>query len=239
MSIRSMIRISHAVALALGVAILGLVSAGPASAQGEPAGKRTTVTFSAPFEVPGGPGVIVLPAGSYVFKLLKTVNDRSVVLIYNSDETKLWSTILAVPNYRLKPTDELVMTFAERSAGSPQALRAWFCPGDKWGQEFVYPKAQALVLAEQTEEPVLYVADVPKPPVTPPTPAVVMAEPVKAITAVGVDIPISQVVEPPPVLVPPPAPVLPKTASDLPLLALMGILLLGAGLTSRALRCVH
>jgi hypothetical protein len=234
--------VSRAVVGALSLAMLCLLPARPASAQGEPRNRRTTVSFNAPFEIPGPAGAMVLPPGTYVFKLLDTVNDRSVVQVFNKDESKLLSTILAIPNNRLKATDQLVMTFAERSAGSPQALKAWFCPGDKWGQEFVYPKAEALTIAAAAQEPVLYVPDVVKPatpPTEPPPPPLaqaIMAEPVKAVTPVGTDIPVTQLVEPPPVQT---VPVLPKAAGDLPLLALLGVLSLAVGFSVRAYRCAH
>jgi hypothetical protein len=40
------------------------------------------------------------------------------------DESHIYATILAIPNYRLRATDKTVMTFAERAAGDPQAIRA-------------------------------------------------------------------------------------------------------------------
>jgi hypothetical protein len=51
-----------------------------------------------------------------------------------------------------------VITFRERPAGEPEALRAWFYPGRNWGEEFVYPKEKAMVLAKTTNTPVLFVA---------------------------------------------------------------------------------
>jgi hypothetical protein len=90
--------------------------------------KRTSVTFRGPVEIPG-PDAQVLPAGTYVFRLLDSQSDRHIVQIFNKDESHLYATILAIPNYRLRPTDQTVMTFAERAAGEPQAIRAWFYPG--------------------------------------------------------------------------------------------------------------
>jgi hypothetical protein len=84
----------------------------------------------------------VLPAGTYVFKILDSQSDRHIVQIFNADETQIYATILAIPNYRLKATDKTVVTFRERPAGEPEALRAWFYPGRNWGEEFVYPKAK-------------------------------------------------------------------------------------------------
>ncbi|HEY1755431.1 MAG TPA: hypothetical protein VGG72_08545 [Bryobacteraceae bacterium] len=101
--------------------------------------KKTTVTFNAPVEVPG----TVLPAGTYVFKLLNSPSDRHIVQIYDADEKKLYATILAVPDYRLKPTDKPVLRFEERPSGQPEALEAFFYPGDNFGQQFVYPHKRA------------------------------------------------------------------------------------------------
>src|SRR5438477_7575281 len=116
--------------------------------------KKTVVTFSAPVEVPGV-GAQVLPAGTYVFKIMDSLSDRHIVQIFNQDETHVFTTILAIPNYRLHATDKTVMTFSERAVGQPQALRAWFYPGREWGEEFVYAKPRAIELAKETNIPVL------------------------------------------------------------------------------------
>ncbi len=117
--------------------------------------KKTTVTFSAPVEVPGK----VLPAGTYVFKLLDSPSDRHIVQIYDADEKKLYATILAVPDYRLKPTDKPVLRFEERPSGQPEALEAFFYPGDNFGQQFVYPHKRAVELAKRTNHDVLSMPD--------------------------------------------------------------------------------
>lgn len=113
--------------------------------------KKTIVTFNHRVEIPGGK---VLPAGRYVFKLLDLASDRNIVQIFNEDQTHLYATIVAIPNYRLQPTDETVMTFRAKAPGSVEAIRAWFYPGANWGQEFVYPKTRAVWLAKQTNKPV-------------------------------------------------------------------------------------
>jgi hypothetical protein len=123
----------------------------PPRVKSDDSNQKTIVTFSNRVEIPGGK---VLPAGRYVFKLLDSASDRNIVQIFNEDGTHLYATILAIANYRLRPTDETVMTFRARAAGSPEALRAWFCPGASWGQEFVYPKTRAVKLAKLTHKPV-------------------------------------------------------------------------------------
>src|SRR5580704_10620305 len=122
--------------------------------------RETVITFSAPVEIPGVhlKGWAVLPAGTYVFKILDSTSDRHIVQIFSADKLTVYATILAIPNYRLQATDKTVMTFRERPAGQPEALRAWFYPGRNWGEEFVYPKAKAIELATAENTPVLFTA---------------------------------------------------------------------------------
>ena len=188
--------------------------------------KKTTVTFSGPVEIPGV-NAQVLPAGTYVFKLLDSVSDRHIVQVFNKDEDHIYATILAIPNYRLQATDKTVITFSERATGQPQAIRAWFYPGDNSGQEFVYPKKRAIELAKITNQPVLYIPDEIAPSIVAPVkaatepPVIALREaPVMAVKPTGEFVPLAEVVVTPPVQ----TASLPKTASGLPLLALGGFL---------------
>jgi hypothetical protein len=217
--------------------------------------KKTTLTFSGPVEIPGVhlEGWGVLPAGTYVFKLLNSSSDRHIVQIFNQDQTQIYATILAIPNYRLRPTDKTVITFNEGIRGAPEAIRAWFYPGDNWGEEFVYPKARAVELAKVTNLPVLAhqseLAVVVAKPDEPRVVAQLQQTPVKAVQPTGEVVEIAQVVQttpqpqaPPPAIVAaaPPAQValtkLPDTASNLPLLALCGFLALGGAFALRSIR---
>src|SRR5450631_198905 len=138
------------------IAVMGAVLA--PGARADDWNRKTTITFSGPVEIPGVhlAGWGILPAGTYVFKILDSQSDRHIVQIFNENETAIYATILAIPNYRLKATDKTVVTFAERPAGEPEALRAWFYPGRNWGEEFVYPKARAIALAKASNTPVLF-----------------------------------------------------------------------------------
>ena len=199
--------------------------------------RKTVITFSGPVEVPGV-GQHNLPAGTYVFKILDSQSDRHIVQIFNQDETKVLTTILAIPNYRLKSTDKTTITFRERPAGEPEALRAWFYPGREWGEEFVYEKTRALELAKETNEPVLAT---PLALDTAPVEALKTA-PVEAVAPTGEPVAMATVVEAPPAAAAEPiaapaaepttvaaADPLPKTASPLSLIALIGLLMIGAG----------
>ena len=66
----------------------------------------------------------------------------------------MFGTFLAIPDYRLKPSDKSIIKFHERPAGSPDAVKTWFYPGSNYGHQFVYPKSEALALAEANNAPV-------------------------------------------------------------------------------------
>src|SRR5690242_9937497 len=161
---------------ALGMALLG--AALSPSLKADDYDKKTTITFSGPVEIPPVyvTGMRVLPAGTYVFKLVNSSSNRHIVQIFNKDQTKIYATILAIANYRLVPKDKTVITFNEGVRGRPEAIRAWFYPGANWGEEFVYPKAKAVELAKVTKVPVLALqADVPVEVAKPEEPTVVAA----------------------------------------------------------------
>lgn len=110
--------------------------------------KKTDVTFSAPVEIPGA----VLEPGKYVMKLVDSQSDRHTVQVLNADQNHVYATILAIPNYRLQPSDKTAITFYEMPAGQPQAMKAWFYPGDNFGQEFAYPKTRATQISQVTSQ---------------------------------------------------------------------------------------
>ena len=114
------------------------------SARADESSKKTVVTFSQATEVPGK----VLPAGTYTLQPMDSPADRHIVQISNADGTQIITTVLAINDYRLQPAGQTVVKFSAGSGDSPDALRAWFSPGDTFGQEFVYPKARALQLAQ-------------------------------------------------------------------------------------------
>lgn len=189
----------------------------PTNAKADSWNKATKLTFNEPVEVPG----MALEAGTYWFQLADSSSNRNIVQIWNADRTQLIKTILAIPDYRLHPTGDTVIKFDERPIGSPEAIQAWFYPGDNFGQEFVYPKARATQLAQETQHPVLSMRDEQ---VAAPAPALEQA-PVTAVKPTGEEIEIAEVVAT--------EEVLPTTASPLPLLGLLGLLSVGAGLVLR------
>lgn len=207
--------------LLLAVASLGLLGIGLIpNARADAWDKRTTMTVNVAIQVPNK----VLPPGTYVIKLLDSLSDRHIVQIFNADETEIQTTILAIPNYRLKPTGDSVFTFWEMPPGEPVALRAWFYPGDNFGQEFAYPKTKAVAIAAAAHAEVP-ATEAEKPAEMATAPITEVAEPVAEAPLPPAPIP-APVVTPPEVahVGPPTTPELPKTASPYPLIGLAGAL---------------
>jgi len=219
------------------LAVLALTLLGATLASGARAdewNKKTILTFSQPVEVPGQ----ILPAGTYTFVLLDSPSDRHIVQIFNADGSHLITTVLAINNYRLRPSGDTVIKFAERSGDNPEALKAWFYPGDNFGQEFVYPKPRAVLLAVVVKEPV---------PAMPADATDLKVVEIIAVTPEQKEVPVAEVIQVAPpaaeVTTPAPAPVvaatetkqLPQTASSLPLFALLGFASLGVALLLKRL----
>jgi len=224
-------KIIRITAALLGFALL-TAGSGYYTARADEWDKTTKITFSDTVQVPG----TVLPAGTYIFKLLDSPSNRHIVRIFKDDNTTLVTTILAIPNERLKPTEKTVLTYAERPTGQPAAVEAWFYPGNNIGQQFVYPKTEAAELSRvnhmevpstgsetaysdtsvQTSAPVA----VQKTEVA--ENRVAEAPPYQSTSTTTQAAPSKQETEQ-----------LPQTASSLPIIGLAGFVLLGAALALR------
>jgi hypothetical protein len=221
-------RIAKTLLVVLALALL--VGAFVSPARADTYNKETVFTFSQPIEIPGGK---TLPSGTYVFKLLDSQADRHIVQIWNEEKTQLLATILAIPNYRLQPKDESVITFHERPGVCPVAVRAWFYPGDNFGQEFVYTKERASELAVKCQE------IVPAETVLP-TESNLKTVPLEAITPEKKEEPVAEAIQVVPMKAPeqaaPAQPAkLPQTGSTIPLLGLLGFVAIAIGIALKML----
>jgi hypothetical protein len=214
-----------AIALTLGVAEF--------RAQADEWNKRTTLTVSEPMQI----RETLLQPGQYVLKLVDSSSDRHIVQIYNADQTHLINTVMAIPDYRVQVTGSTRFVMWETPEGSAKALKAWFYPGDNFGQEFPYPKhLQQIAFAQPAPPP-------PPPPAAAPAPPEPVVQPQASIQEPSSQQPVEIAQNSPP---PPPAPSaapepppqspdnstpaqLPKTASPYPIFGFTGLLLLGAG----------
>jgi len=213
------------IALALGLAEF--------SAQADEWDKKTILTVNEPMQI----RETLLEPGQYVLKLLNSSSDRHIVQIYNADQTHLINTVMAIPDYRVQVTGSSRFVMWETPGGSAKALKAWFYPGDNFGQEFPYPKhLQQIAFAEPVPAPLRLPAAEP----TPQEPAI---QPQASVEEPSGQQPIEIAQNSPP---PPPTPTaapepppqspvsttpaeLPKTASPYPLFGFTGLLLLGVG----------
>lgn len=130
------------------VLCVGAISPGPVSA--DPWDKKTIITIDAPMQLP----TITLQPGSYTLKLLESQSNRHIVTVWDKDGMRHITTVMAIPNQRLRPTGKSTFTTWETPQGEPPALRAWFYPGDTFGQEFAYPKAKAEKIAAMAKDEV-------------------------------------------------------------------------------------
>jgi len=207
-------------------------------------GSKIIVRFNKPVEIPN----VVLEPGTYVFKLADHGNARNVVQVFNDNETRIYATLFTIPKHRDTVSDEAVFQLAERNEAAPMAIDAWFYPGEHTGYEFVYSKkpdvqsaaeAAASVTPDDTAtEPTPSEPTVPSEQ-TAPAPQIETIHIIRIVTFLAR--PEEPIPDPPAVstnsTVPSeaaadasgaPPKELPRTASDLPLLALFGMLSLGS-----------
>src|SRR5271170_1254018 len=221
--------------LVLAVASIGLLGVAIVpSARADEWNKKTILTVNETIQVPNK----VLPPGKYVIKLLDSPSNRHVVQIFDGDETHLLTTILAIPNYRLQPTGKTVFGFWETPPGQPKALRAWFYPGDNFGQEFAYPKTAAVQIAASAHAPVP-TTEVTEPTQMPTAEVTTTPAPQETAQAAPAPAPEPQPEAAAPAPAPEPAPApqeLPKTGSPYPLVGLAGLSSLAVFAVLRAVR---
>lgn len=215
------------------------------SIQADQWNKKTILTVNEPIQMPScctPDHMITLEPGTYVMVLVDSLSDRHIVRVFDKDQEHVILTTLAIPNYRLQPTGKTSFQFWEMPAGQPRAMRAWFYPGDNFGQEFAYPKSKSIEIAKITSTPVPALAiEVVKEEDLKTAPLVVVNERGNEVAVVvtkpaEVPAPAVEVSAAAPLAEPVPES-LPNTASQLPLIGLIGLgSLLAAGLVSLARR---
>jgi hypothetical protein len=184
-------RLTRWIPYVLAISFLAVLAAPRARA--DEAAWRTPLRLAEPTEIP----YMTLPPGDYIVKVVNTQETRSIVQFFNAHETEVIATVVAVPNYRVRPAEQTEFTYFQRAAGHPQALKSWLYPGNNFGVTFVYPKAEAIVIAQETHETVI---------ATPSPEPTIQSEVIE--------------VKPEP-KEEAPAPVLPTTGSNLPLVGIL------------------
>lgn len=206
------------IGIAVAVAAVSFALVPQANAQvGFVTDQRVILTFNQPVGVPDR----VLDPGTYMFKVMQLGGTRDIVQVSNKRENQVFGTYITVTKIwgeHGRPPDKVVVTFRETPEGMPREIDAWWHPGFEAGHQFIYPKSTPTQLAKVENEP----APMPEEPTlstTPPeTSTVAMENPPATVEESTSNVqPLSQPAE------------LPKTASSLPLVGLIGLLSLAGG----------
>ena len=206
--------------LALGCVLL-LISFALSTAYGDEWNQKTVLKLTEPMQIQG----VLLQPGTYILKLMDSMADRHIVRIMNEDETEIIATVIASPHYELRPPNRTQMNFWETPAVTPPAAKTWHYPGEMLGLEFRQPPPSQVAA---TPEPVA-------PPIAEAPPAL---EPEAPIAEAPIP-PVPETAETPPASTseaPAPLQSLPKTASRLPLIAMIGLAFLALSILFRGLR---
>lgn len=196
-------------------------------------------------------GGTILQPGNYVIRLAPRDVNRNIVQVLNADQSEVIASVLTIPHQSAPGEEKENTTFVFYPAGdgSMRALRTWYAPDavSQGGHDIVYEQTRATQLAKLANTPVVSYegtnADLgttqlhvvtPQATVetyTPPAPVVVETPaPVPAPRVAGAT-------ETRPVQVAETRPMdMPHTAGSIPLIALLGILALGAAVGLRLVR---
>jgi len=204
-------------------ATLLAVAAPVASAQSN--WENSTFTVTEPLDVGG----FVLPPGTYLIKVVMLQSNRNTIQVTNTEQTKVFANVLCTPHPiregEVIPSSRYI--YYSDSAGRPTALRTWFARDTPNGQDIVYPKRRAMELAAAAKQPVIAIPDEVKEAQYETAP----------ITVVTPELEVKSYEAPAPTIIAEavPAKKLPKTASHVPLVALLGFVSLGGALGLRTL----
>lgn len=178
-------------------------------------------------------GGTLLQPGTYVIRLLPSMTNRNLIQISNEDRSEIFATVLSIPHhsYAGEETETTEFVMYPQVEGTHRALRTWYSadPVSKGGHDIVYPERRAMEIAPLVKEPVYAYKGEPTIEILPAAPIVVVT-PTKEVI-----IWVEPKPAPRPVVVTK-APELPSTASNLPLFATIGLLLIGVAFAIRALR---
>lgn len=118
---------------------VALVALGASPARADGCDQLTFLTFSAPVALPH----VTLPAGTYRFVHLDCGTNPHVLSVTSADGTQVYATMLTSSADRTTPTTRPEVILAEMPKGQPEAISAFFYPGETIGDRLVYPQREA------------------------------------------------------------------------------------------------
>lgn len=221
----------------LGVsAVMSAMLIGAAHAQTED--KRVLFTFNVPVAIPG----VTLAPGQYLFRIADPgpTGSRRVIQVASPDGKKSYALLFTHAADRNEVTAAPEVRFMETGAGMPSAVRTWWYTNERTGYEFIYPKAQARQLAEGVHAPVLTTVEETTKPEETVNAHLEYLEPGGHETDLAATAPVAASgstevgrIASADIAGAEPRTALPKTASELPLVGLIGLIGLGAAAAIR------
>ena len=216
-----------------------------------PALAQTPEVSTLPVSEPLDVGGTILQPGTYLIRVVSPRADRNTVQITSLDRQTVYATVLTVP-HELEPNEEIPNTtfvYFPAGEGQPRALRTWFAPdaASGVGHDIVYEEGRARQLArlanqnvvtyrgEQTADLNVITPTDTFEPYRAPAPAPVATTRVETSTTVNTTPLESTTVNTAPMTSAAPVE-MPRTASKLPLVALLGLMSLAAALVVRIAR---
>ncbi len=109
--------------------------------------QASQITFNQSVRIPGN---VVLPAGTYWFRVSPNINPN-LVRIFNAHRTQLLATVMTISATVTKPTDNGELKFAKQPGNQPITLISWFYPGRMTGHEFLYSSRREKKLSEDPQ----------------------------------------------------------------------------------------
>lgn len=236
------------------IAVFALLIAVPAAFAQTP--EYSTLPVNEPLLV----GSTILQPGVYTIRVLRSQTNRDEIQVTSQDMKKVYATVLTVP-HQLKPGEDIknaTFIYYPASGDMPAALRTWYAPhpdASGGGHDIVYEQSRATQLArashssvvsyqgEQadlntvplnvvTPEATVETYTLPAPPAPVETPAMT-----SATTSTTTETTASTAPAPEPVQTAEAQPMsMPRTASDVPLMALLGLAAIGSAAAIRFAR---
>jgi hypothetical protein len=178
-------------------------------------------------------GGTILQPGTYRIEVAKLDENRDMLQVKSVDRMKLYTTTLSIPHATIagEVMPETRFVYYPATAGLPKVLRTWYEEGRSSGHDIVYSRARALELAATLKQPIVAMPNETKEAeyVTAPLVVVTPEQQEKPYVWTRTVEPTTQVAEAAPIQE------LPRTASSLPLYALLGVLALGGAFGLHAL----
>ncbi|HEV2709484.1 MAG TPA: hypothetical protein VGU67_04655 [Edaphobacter sp.] len=115
-----------------------------------PGNSVANFTLSNSSNIPG----TTLPAGRYTIHVVNRLADRFIVQV-DSASGDLHATFIGVPNSKLPKPSTPGMVNWSNSANGAEYLKGWCFPGTSSVVEFVYPKSDAVAIANSNQAKVL------------------------------------------------------------------------------------